>query len=121
MAKKLVGTKDGKNVAVMAAYLGDEIYQGPARAGAPICEWPSEGYRASWATTLGGSPTALFEDNTKPWSGDHASSRPEDVPGILVSNRPLSIRDPGLEDLSATAYKLTGQKPPEGSIGRPLF
>ncbi len=123
IAKKVLDVADGKKRhVVLAAYLGDDLYAGSERAAAPdVRVAMAEGYRASWATSLGGTPAVLFEDNTKKWSGDHASARPEDMPGILVSSRPLAVKDPGLEDIAATAYRFAGVQPPPGLVGRPLF
>ena len=50
------------------------------------------GYRASWATALGGLGPTCFEDNVKKWSGDHivdpllalARLRPPGQPGELA-------------------------------------
>lgn len=122
IAKALLGVRDGQTRVVLGTYLGDALYSGPERANAPdIRVAMADGYRASWATSLGGMPAALFEDNTKKWSGDHASARPEDVPGILLSNRPVRLHAPRIEDLSQTAYGFTGVKPPPGVVGRSLF
>ena len=122
LGKGLRGTRDGSTVAVLDAYLGDALYEGPARADAPDVRVAlAAGYRASWSTTLGGVPEALFEDNHKKWSGDHASARPEDVPGILLSSRPLQVAQPRIEDLAATAYQWAGIAPPATCMGRPLL
>jgi predicted AlkP superfamily phosphohydrolase/phosphomutase len=122
IAKKILAVKDGKTQVVVGAFLGDEIYQGPQRRDAPDVRVAlADGYRASWATTLGGIPTTLFEDNDKKWSGDHASADPEAVPGILVSNVPIQSAAPRIEDLSATAYAFTGVTPPPGVVGTSLI
>ena len=122
IARGLRGTRDGGTVAVLDAYLGDALYNGPARADAPDVRVAlAAGYRASWSTTLGGVPAELFEDNRKKWSGDHASARPEDVPGILLSSRPLQVQQPRIEDLAATAYQWSGIEPPPTCTGRPLL
>lgn len=123
IARKIVETKDGSaGRVVLAAYLGDDLYAGPERSAAPDVRVAlAPGWRASWATSLGGAPDGLFDDNDKKWSGDHASARPEDVPGILVTNRPLKVKDPGIEDVAATAYGMMGVKPPAGLVGRALF
>lgn len=122
IAKALRGTRDGGTVAVLDAYLGDALYEGPTRNEAPDVRVAlADGYRASWSTTLGGVPAALFEDNLKKWSGDHASARPEDVPGLLLSSRPVQVAQPRIEDLAATAYQWSGIAPPATCIGRPLL
>ncbi len=122
IAGKLRSIRDGKTPVVLAAYVGDDVFAGARRRDAPdVRVGMAKGYRASWATTLGGIPKTLFDDNTRKWSGDHSSARPEDVPGILISNRAVTVADPRLEDLSATAFAFTGVRGPAGTIGRPLF
>lgn len=122
IADKVKTVRDGKTRVVLDAYLGDLAFKGARRREAPdIRVGLADGYRASWATTLGGIPAELFEDNLRKWSGDHASARPEDVPGVLFSNKPIDAKDPRIEDLSATAFELTGVARPSGIIGRPLL
>jgi predicted AlkP superfamily phosphohydrolase/phosphomutase len=120
--QKLLAARDGKQRPVLAAYLADDVYGGPARGDAPDVRVAlADGYRASWATSLGGCPKELFEDNARKWSGDHASMRPEDVPGILVASRAPVVADPGIEDVAATVYRFVGVSPPAGVAGRPWF
>ncbi len=122
IGKELLAVKDGAVPVVLATYLGDDVYQGQARSDAPDVRVAlAKGYRASWATSLGGAPPELFEDNTKKWSGDHASARPEDVPAFLGTNKKLSKPDPAIADIAATVYKFVGVKPPVGVVGRPMF
>ena len=122
IAKELLSVRDGRNHVVVGTYLGDSLYAGSERDAAPDVRVAMiDGYRASWGTTLGGIGKTLFEDNVKHWSGDHASARPEDVPGILLANRPIAVAVPRIEDLAATAYAFTKVSPPAGVIGRPLL
>jgi hypothetical protein len=60
----------------------------------------TEGVRCSDASSVGKIPRALFEDNTRIWSGDHLMD-PEAVPGILLTNRALKKAAPRLENLAA--------------------
>ncbi len=118
----LASLRDGKARVVAATYRGDQIFAGAERRRAPELRVAvGQGYRVSWATSLGGMPRALFEDNDKKWSGDHASSRPEDVPGFLVANRRIRAAAPRIEDIAATTFAFFGVPPPAGLSGRPLF
>ncbi len=63
---------------------------------------------------------AVFEDNTKAWSGDHCVD-PELVPGVLFSNRRVDAEDPGIEDMAATALHLFGIPVPQWMEGKPVF
>lgn len=59
----------------------------------------ARGYRASWETALGATPSTSVEVNRKKWSGDHCIDAGE-VPGILLaSDRQLDAAS--LADLGA--------------------
>ena len=66
-------------------------------------------------------PAALFADNTKKWSGDHAASDVKETPGILISNRPIERAAPAIVDLAPTAVSFFGQALPSQYSGKPLF
>jgi predicted AlkP superfamily phosphohydrolase/phosphomutase len=104
------------------------VYKGPeVFAGAPIERRPDlqiafrDGYRTSWRTPLGGIPRALFEPNTRKWSGDHAASDVTDTPGVILASRKLRIGDPTLLDLAPTALTFLGVTVPAEMTGRPLL
>ncbi len=122
IADKLSRVRDGRTVVVKETVVGDDLFAGPARADAPDLRVSlAPGYRASWATALCGIGNTLFEDNTKKWAGDHASSHAADVPGIIFSNRRIELSDPSIEDISRTAFDHFGIAPPANNIGRELF
>jgi len=105
-----------------------KVYQGPqVFAGAPVDRAPDlqmafrDGYRASWRTPLGGIPKALFEPNTRKWSGDHACSDVVDTPGIIVSSSKLSSAEPSIVDLAPTALRFLGVPVPPDMTGRILL
>jgi predicted AlkP superfamily phosphohydrolase/phosphomutase len=77
-------------------------------------------YRVSWQTTLGGVSSELIEDNRRAWSGDHCSSDPSLIPGILFCNRALDVREPRMIDMMPTILDLLGLQPPAGLHGRSL-
>ena len=77
-------------------------------------------YRGSWQTALGAAPAALLEDNTDAWIGDHCIN-PDDVPGVLLSNRTLLAENPGLKDLTVTILRLFGAAPGIGMNGKSVF
>lgn len=62
------------------------------------------GYRASWQTALGGTPSLEIEDNADLWIGDHCIN-PADVPGVLFTDCPMNIRHPSLKDVTALILK----------------
>lgn len=77
-------------------------------------------YRGSWQTALGAAPPSVLQDNTDAWIGDHCIN-PDDVPGVLLSNRTLYAASPGLQDLTVTILALFGAPPGAGMHGRSVF
>jgi predicted AlkP superfamily phosphohydrolase/phosphomutase len=78
-------------------------------------------YRVSWQTSLGGVPANVLEDNLKPWSGDHCSSDPSLVRGILFSSRKINRTDPAMIDIAPSVLKALGVPVPEAMDGKPLY
>jgi predicted AlkP superfamily phosphohydrolase/phosphomutase len=78
-------------------------------------------YRVSWQTALGGVPPDVLEDNRKPWSGDHCSSDPDLVRGILFSSRKVTRADPAMIDIAPTILKFLGVPIPPDMDGKPLL
>ena len=80
---------DGSRV-IRRVYRADQVYSGDATALAPdLIVGYHRGYRASWATCLGGLTGPVLMDNDSAWSADHCADAGE-VPGVLFSNRPLA-------------------------------
>jgi predicted AlkP superfamily phosphohydrolase/phosphomutase len=75
-------------------------FSGPYAADGPdLIVGYNRGYRSSWTSPLGSFPYPVFVDNVDPWSGDHCIDH-RLVPGVLISNRPITVDDPSLEDLT---------------------
>ncbi len=99
----------------------EEVYHGPYLADAPdllVC--PAPGYRASWATGLGGVPGAVFEDNTRRWGGDHIVD-PALVPGVLFVSGPFDGARASMLDLGPTILAAFGIPAGSAMVGRSLF
>jgi len=106
---------------VKEVYRGDSIYKGPYVAIAPDLQvgyW--RGYRASWETILGSFPEKLVEDNLDAWGADHCIATDE-VPGVILSNRPIAVESPGLIDLAPTVLRALGLAVPAEMEGRSIF
>jgi predicted AlkP superfamily phosphohydrolase/phosphomutase len=84
------------------AYAGEYVDRAPDLL--VNCE---PGYRASWATPLGGVTADLFEDNVKRWSGDHVVA-PEAIPGVLYASAPIASDAPRMVDLAPTILHALG-------------
>jgi len=78
------------------------------------------GYRGSWQTALGAAPPSILEDNTDAWIGDHCINA-EDVPGVLLSNRPIRAERPTLKDITVTILGMFGAGPGAGMTGKSVF
>jgi predicted AlkP superfamily phosphohydrolase/phosphomutase len=88
-----------------------EVYEGPHAAHAPHLQLGfAVGYRVSWQTALlGGMNRPVIEENRVPWSGDHCSTDPDAVPGVLFVNRRIAgSRAPHVRDVAATALEWFG-------------
>ncbi len=68
------------------------------------------GYRASWQTALGGTPSLEIEDNTDAWIADHCIN-PADVPGVLFSSSHMDARKRRIRDVTALILKFFGLSP----------
>ena len=65
----------------------------------------------------GGVGREIFEENDRPWGGDH-NMNPEDVPGIFFCNRKVAAEDPGIGDIAPTVLELFGVPVPGNMDGR---
>ena len=74
----------------------------------------------AWESVLGKDAEHLLADNTDKWSGDHAMAA-DLVPGVLLSNRKLGARQPGLADLAPSILQELGTPRPVGMEGRWIF
>ena len=121
--RKLLRWRDpatGKAV-VSRVYRSDRIYSGPQVSSAPdLVIGYARGYRASNGTALGGFGSTVLEDNRETWSADHMIAA-EEVPGILLVNRPVLKQNPGLVDLPVTILEIFGIPRPDVMVGASLF
>jgi len=120
---KLNGLRDPDtgDVGVNEAFDTAVMYHGPYVDNAPdLLIGYNAGYRASWDGARGIVAGPVFQDNVKPWSGDHCID-PRLVPGVFFCNRHTATEDPALIDIAPTALRLFGIEPPPYMDGRPLM
>jgi predicted AlkP superfamily phosphohydrolase/phosphomutase len=113
--------RDRGALAVRRVVTREQAYRGAYAAEAPdlvVCF--AAGYRASWATALGGVPRGQFEDNVKAWGGDHIVD-PLLVPGVLFMNRPFAPDGASLLDLAPTILAALGVPKGAAMEGRSLI
>jgi len=91
---------------------GDHLEGGP-----DIIVGYNWGYRSSWKNPLGEFPKEIFVENDEAWSGDHAVDYRK-VPGVLITNRKITIDHPSLPDLTVSILDEYGIPKPETMIGR---
>ncbi|MDP3716581.1 MAG: alkaline phosphatase family protein [Acidobacteriota bacterium] len=107
-------------VGVNEAFDTTALYSGPYLENAPdLIIGYNAGYRTSWDCATGIVSGAVFEDNLKPWSGDHCID-PRLVPGVFFCNRKVTTEEPSLIDIAPTALRLFGIEPPPYMDGRSL-
>ncbi len=120
--RKLRGLSDDERsaVGINEAFDPAALYSGPYLENAPdLIIGYNAGYRISWDCATGVVAGPVFEDNLKPWSGDHCID-PRLVPGVFFCNRPVDTKEPSLIDIAPTALRLFGIEPPSYMDGRPL-
>ena len=106
---------------VREVYDTREVYAGPYVDEAPdLIVGFRPGHRVGWTSVTGGIGERVFEDNTRPWSGDH-NFNPPDVPGMLFANRPLTPAAPSIMDVGPTVLDLLGVRVPPWCDGRSLL
>lgn len=110
IAEKLLAETDPYNgrAPVLKAHDSAVIYDGPYVENAPdIVVCFADGYRTSWDSVTGKTSGEIYSANARAWSGDHCAD-PRLVPGIILSNMPVSEEKPHIRDISATALSLLG-------------
>lgn len=123
LAAKLNGLVDEEKgeIGINEIFDTAQIYSGPYVENAPdFIVGFNAGYRTSWECANGIVAGPVFEDNLKPWSGDHGID-PRLVPGILFCNRKIDAEEASILDLAPSILTLFGIEPPKHMEGKPLF
>ncbi len=120
LTAKLSGLADTEagRIAISGVWDTDDAYVGPYVENAPdLLIGYGDGVRASWDSVMGKVTSAIFEDNTKAWSGDHCVD-PRLVPGVLFCNRTIAEENLAIVDVAPTMLKLFGLEPPSYYDGK---
>ena len=107
---------------VSRVLLRDELYNGPHvdRSGDLVVAF-RRGYRTSEQTAVGAIAKEVLVPNRRgSWTADHCSVDPDEVPGILLCNRPLRTEHARLLDIAPTVLHLLGVPVPDQMEGHSL-
>jgi predicted AlkP superfamily phosphohydrolase/phosphomutase len=121
LRRKLDGLVDPASgaIGISGMFDCDGIYSGPYVDNAPdLIVGYGAGFRAAWDSVMGKVTSRIFEDNAKAWSGDHCVD-PRLVPGVLFSNRKITVEKPAIVDVAPTILKLFGLELPSYFDGKP--
>jgi predicted AlkP superfamily phosphohydrolase/phosphomutase len=121
--ERLLRLRDDEKSAqpIREVYDRNVIYSGPYLSEAPdLLVGMRVGYRVAWETVTGRVGRRIFEDNVRPWSGDH-NMNPPDVPGMLFCNRIVNKTQPHIMDIGPSVLDLFGLPVPGYCDGEPLF
>jgi predicted AlkP superfamily phosphohydrolase/phosphomutase len=106
---------------VFTSVHGRDVFEGFSQVKAPDLQLGyADGYQTTKVSAKGGIPENVFEPNVDKWSGEHASSDPDETPGILFSSHPIPD-DPAIIDLGVTALHFLGLDVPPEYQGKDLF
>ena len=124
IAEKLTRLTDPstRHSVVSRVLLRDELYSGPHvdRSGDLVVAF-QPGYRTSEQTAVGAIATDVVVPNRREsWTADHCSIDPDEVPGILICNRPLRTEHARLLDIAPTVLNLLGVPVPKELEGTSL-
>lgn len=107
---------------VFSAIRTRKDFSGVSMAHAPdIAPGYAVAYQSTKDTAKGSCPKDLFEPVTDKWSGEHAATDLDAVPGMLFTNRPLSNDAPDIRDLGVTALACLGVTAPADCEGAPVI
>ncbi len=118
----LEAVDDGGTRVVLSADLATEVYKGDRVGEAPdILVGYNSGYGNSDEASLGRVPGPVLSDNVGgTFNGSHLMD-PSVVQGTLLSNRPVRVSDPRLEDLTVEILRFYDLQPGDGMLGRRVF
>lgn len=123
ISEKLSGIRDPENgeIAIIEMVDSHSIYNGPYVDNAPdLISGYNVGYRISWNGARGIANDSIFEDNDRPWSGDHCI-HPHLVPGVIFCNRPIYSQNPSLLDMAPSVLDQFGIQKPKYMEGKSIF
>jgi predicted AlkP superfamily phosphohydrolase/phosphomutase len=117
----LLALRDGDARPIRRVVDVERDMHGPYRTMGPdLLPGYEAGYRVSWDCAKGSVEPALFEDNTRRWSGDHCVDA-SIVPGVMFTNVPIGDAESRLIDMGPTVLDLFGVPVPAYMSGRSML
>jgi predicted AlkP superfamily phosphohydrolase/phosphomutase len=113
---KMIDPRNGRNPVTLVTRTHRDFHGDYLDIGPDIVVGYNWGYRSSWVSPLGWFPREVFEDNVDAWSGDHSVDY-RVVPGVLLSNREITLDEPALYDLTVAILDEYGIAKEEYMIG----
>lgn len=120
IARGLLALRDAETgeTVISTVYRARDIYHGAEVANAPdLVIGYNRGYRSSDDSALGTVTSDVVTPNLGKWTGDHCIDH-QWVPGILVTNRRVTIENPSLLDMPVTILAEFGVPAPPVMKGR---
>ncbi len=106
---------------ITAAYDSQKIYSGDFAGSAPdLVIGYHRGYRISDEAVLGKFPKEIVTDRKDKWASDHCSD-PMVVPGMILTNKTCTSKNPGLWDMGPSILKAFGIETPKKMNGKNVF
>jgi len=108
--------QDDQQVVTLVVRTGRDFHGPEIEVGPDVIVGYNWGYRSSWKSPLGEFPRGVYVDNDDAWSGDHSVDY-RHVPGVLLTNRRITLEKPALYDLSVAILDHYGIDKPSQMIG----
>jgi predicted AlkP superfamily phosphohydrolase/phosphomutase len=113
---EMVDPRNGQHAVTLVTRTHRDFHGPHIDIGPDIIVGYNMGYRSSWESPLGSFPREIFVDNLDEWSGDHAMDH-RLVPGVLLTNRKITLEEPALYDLTVAILDEYGIPKTEEMIG----
>lgn len=125
IALKLASFRDPESGRAVIAnvYKPSELFKGQFRESPKTPDLIigfNRGYRTSDGAALGSFTPEVIRTRKDKWAGDHCIDPPA-VPGTLIVNREVTVKDPDLTDIAPTLLAEFGLGPMERMTGRAVL
>jgi len=109
--------KNGRQVVTLVTRPGRDFHGPYKNSGPDILVGYARDYRSSWESPLDEFPKDVIVVNDKAWSADHCIDY-RVVPGVLLTNKKITLDSPSLTDLTVGVLDEFGVPPLPEMIGK---